>query len=74
MLRVGDDVLRIVPPGEHSAAWVNPGVVKEITDTQIICEIYVDQPRTMRFARVTGKMVEDETQFIIPASSKYNAS
>jgi hypothetical protein len=55
-LRVGDPVERKMN-GIRNQLWGNSGEVVEVTETQIVCLVYVDVPRRMTFDRQTGVSV-----------------
>ena len=51
-IKVGDKLYRYY----RETAW--DAIVAEITETEIVCTVKVDQSRTMRFDRITGVSLE----------------
>ncbi|MFZ5424282.1 MAG: hypothetical protein ACOZAO_00625 [Patescibacteria group bacterium] len=55
-VRKGDVLVRVTPGFKKDTLWYTEAEVIEVTSTQIVCKVYVDVPRTMKFDRVTGQM------------------
>ena len=64
-LKVGDKVLKILPPSENWWAFVNDGEVTKVTEAEVTCLILVDGPRTMKFSPKTGMCLAGTGNFII---------
>ena len=65
-LKIGDKVLRILPPSEHWHAFVHHAEVIEITKTTVLCTVVIDSPRRMEFNKDTGTNInKDFNDFII---------
>lgn len=53
-VKIGDTLVRIVPPDMGSCAYAQSGKVVEVTETEIVMSILVDQYRIMRFSKKDG--------------------
>lgn len=53
-LQAGDVIVREMAGFGPGKEFRNNGFVKEVTDKLIVCEVWVDLPRTMRFDRHSG--------------------
>jgi len=53
-LNPGDSIVRAMDGLKQGEYWRNDGHVTAVSDTQIVCTVFVDVPRSMTFDRVTG--------------------
>lgn len=64
-VKVGAKMLKIMAPSNTSEAWVAEAEVTNVDEDVITCTVYMDVPRTMKFKRKNGVMIDDDSQFII---------
>lgn len=63
-IEVDDTLLMVISPGRVTWAEVYPATAKEVTPTEVICDVMVDVLRTMTFERRTGWRVDREAFLI----------
>lgn len=63
--KLGETMLRVMPPGENCAGFAQDGEVVEITDTHITLNVQVDVQRKMKFSRFDGRDTAGMGSFLV---------